>query len=198
MFLETNAKFSLVAALRYRFQRCGWFSEQDACMFAPIAVNFLKDISASVPPCVVFCVINTFFNGWATSARFQSHDKNCLLCSECQGNDSLEHYACCLFAWKTFSRKFRTSVFPCGMSRFLGLTTEDIDTKVLHACHMFAVKRAVDMRRREGTVSGPEQVNALIWQGYKTASMYHKGLAKKFIQMWTNSYFSDHRLLGDL
>jgi len=70
------------------------------------------------------------------------------------------------------------------MSRFLGLNAEDIDSKVLHACHMFAVKRAVDMRRREGTASTPAQVNALIWQGYKTASMYHKGLAKKLVEMW--------------
>jgi len=184
MFLETNAKFSFVGALRYRFQRCGWFGEEDACMFAPIAVQFLKDISAYVPLFAIFCVINTFFNGWATSARFQSLEKGCLLCSECRGIDSLDHYACCLFAWKTFSSKFRINVSPCSMSRFLGLNAEDIDTKVLHACHMFAVKRAVDMRRREGTASTPAQVNALIWQGYKTASMYHKGLAKKLVEMW--------------
>ena len=182
--LQKNLSFSLEESLRYRFVRCEWFDAGVADYLAPKAACFLRDVATHVPPCVLFAVICTYFNGWCTSDRFQELEEVCLLCNDCDGFDSIEHYACCIFAWKVYGSKFRKPIFPRSLVRFLGLSTDEIDDKVLYACHMYAVKFAVDFRRRAGTTSGPHQVGSLVWQGFKTASLHHKGLAKRFTEMW--------------
>ena len=183
---QLNAPFSLREALRYRFLKREWFEEDDIEYYVERCCLFLNDIHKSVPPCVFFSVIVTFFNGWTTSARFQSIDKVCLLCSHCDGEDSLEHYSCCRFQWRSFSSICWHASLPCKLSRFLGLETDCINVKVWHACHMYAVKGAVDHRRRGNIVSGPEHVNALVRQGYRRACIHHKSLAKEFANIWAS------------
>ena len=119
-------------------------------------------------------------------ARFQSIDKVCLLCSHCDGADSLEHYSCCRFQWRSFSSICWHASLPCKLSRFLGLETDCINVKVWHACHMYAVKGAVDHRRRGNIVSGPEHVDALVRQGCGRACIHHKSLAKEFANIWAS------------
>ena len=89
--------FSLVQALAKRFKLREWFDDNEILLYASKAAEFIADIKGHVPPCVIFAVLRTYFNGWATSARFQTIDKVCLLCFECDGVDSLEHYAECAF-----------------------------------------------------------------------------------------------------
>ena len=152
--------------------------------YAEKAVNFVETVSKHVPPCVLFSVICTFFNGWNTSARFQVLDKVCLICSECQGFDSIEHYACCSYQWPVFGKKFRTSVFPMSLPRFLGVLAEEVDDMVFHACHMYAVQSAVRSRWKDQIITGPDAVEALIWQGHRTALALHSGLRRRYRNLW--------------
>ena len=55
----------------YRFKLRAWFDDHELNDLALRAVSFCEDIVSHVPPCVLFAVINTLFNGWTTDARFQ-------------------------------------------------------------------------------------------------------------------------------
>ena len=138
-----------------------------------------------VPPCVLFAMYNTFFNGWATSHRFQVDDKVCWLCIDCNGHDSLEHYATCIVQWRVFASKFKKSVFPCSIFRFLGLFASNTHDMVLHACHMYAVRNAVHVGHAHQCISDEDSVSKLIWQGHRTASLQHSGLRKRYNSIWT-------------
>ena len=115
---------------------------------------------------------------WATSARFQETGKPCLLCSECDGLDSSEHYAKCLFQWRAFASQFPASVYQNSLPRFLGLLAESENDKVFHACHIYAVMSAFDSRKHAGIITDFDSVSKLIWQGHRTAQCNHKGLEK--------------------
>ena len=184
--LNVRMPFCLESSLRYRFHLCEWFNEDDSQYFAGIAYQFLDDIQNRVPPSVLFVVLRTFFNGWATSARFQQVVKVCLLCTDCEGFDAIEHYACCTFQWRAFAAIFRKPVFPCSLARFLGLNAVHIEDKIFHACHMYAVYSAVNLRRREAHVSGHDQVKQLLMNGHRTACLWHKGLVNLYRGVWND------------
>ena len=110
--LSRNAPFCLESALQYRFRKCGWFAEDDSGHFARTTCVFLENIRSRVPPCVMLVVLQTFFNGWATSARFQKLHEVCLLCSRCDEVGAIEHHACCTFLWKAFGKLIFLAVCP--------------------------------------------------------------------------------------
>ena len=153
-------------------------------MYAAYGAKLIEDIAGKVPPCVHFAVLLTFFNGWCTSARFQEEDRVCWLCFECDGPDRLEHYAACPHQWRTFAKKFRKSVFPMSLPRFLGLYAATVEMKVIHATHMYAVLSAVNSRRAKQIISGPDEAEALVWQGHRTAQVYSKPLQKVYANSW--------------
>ena len=180
--------FSLIQALSKKFTR--WFSEQDAQMFAGRANHLVQAVYSQVPPCVLYCLINTWFNGWCTSRRFQVSGK-CLLDAQCAGEDSLEHYAICSYHWKVFSKRLRRSCHPYSISRFFGLDADTIDDMVLHVCHIYAVRRGVDIQHRgtNGAAAGDDQVEALVWNGHRTAALFHCGLAKRYRRLGIESKY---------
>jgi hypothetical protein len=175
--------FDLIRALSKKFTR--WFSEQDAQMFAARANHLVQAVHSQVPPCVLYCLINTWFNGWCTNRRFQGSGK-CLLSAQCDGEDSLEHYAVCSFHWKVFSKRLRRSCHPYSICRFFGLEADTSDDMVFHVCHIYAVRRGVDIRHRVtgGAAGSDDQVEALVWNGHRTAALYHPGLAKRYSKIW--------------
>ena len=67
-----------------------------------------------------------------------------MLCFECNGKDSLEHYGTCVHQWRAFSRKFRKSIFPLDLNRFLGLHAESVDDEIRCTCNMYAVRNATN------------------------------------------------------
>ena len=178
------APFSLVEALLKRFKLRGWFDECDLLLFASRAASLIEDIHKLVPPCVLFAVMKTYFNGWATSARFQQIEKVCRLCLDCDGVDSLEHYAACTFQWSVFASKLQRSVFPNSLARFFGLLAYNTNDRVLHAVHMYAVYSAYNSRKKSGIITGPDAMSAIIWQGHRTAQLHHKGLEKRYKDLW--------------
>ena len=97
-FIEFDMKDTFI----YRFNLRAWFDNVEVHDLAFRAVSFYEDIRSHVPPCVLFAVINTMFNGWTTDARFQNTGSRCVLCRECIGEDSLDHYASCISTWRIF------------------------------------------------------------------------------------------------
>ena len=110
----------------------------------------------------------------------------CLLSHECDGVDSLEHYAECVFHWRVFGDKVRKPSYPRCLTRFLGLLTESIDDRIFHAVHMYAVMSAYNSRKHSHMISDENAIEALIWEGHRTAQLYHKGLAKRYQDIWTH------------
>ena len=175
--------FDPIKALSKKFS--SWTSEQEAQMFAARAKHLINAVHAHVPPCVLYCLINTWWNGWCTNRRFQGNGR-CRLSESCEGDDSLEHYAECASHWEVFAKKLRKPIGQSSIFRFFGLDVTGIDDMIFHVCHIYAVKRAVDIRRRtrEDLRGGAEELEALIWHGHRTAALYHGGLAKRYSQIW--------------
>ena len=107
-------------------------------------------------------------------------EKNNHQCFDCDGVDSIEHYASCPFQWKVLAHKFRMSMFPCSLPRFIGGYAVELDEKVFHAVHMYAVMSAFNSRKHAGIASGTGAIEALIWNGHSTAQLYHRGLEKRY------------------
>ena len=57
------------------------------------ALEVLPALASSIPARVRAAVIRSWWNGWATSRRFQNRAGLCIF--GCQHEDSLEHYAHC-------------------------------------------------------------------------------------------------------
>ena len=136
------------------------------------------------PPCVVFCLIATWCNAWCTGRRFQDRSGKCHLCSWCDGEDSLEHYVTCNYHWEVFTNKLRKYSVERSLEAFLVLGCCSTDDKVFHACHVYAVKRAVDIRRKGGVLSSCQQAYNLVWQGHQNAALYHSALNKRYMHIW--------------
>ena len=77
-----------------------WFSGDGLDQVADQAIKVLNKIHRIAPPCVLFCLMATWCNAWCTARRFQSQESICHLCRECNGDDSLEHYAICEAQWE--------------------------------------------------------------------------------------------------
>ena len=120
-YVNSNAPFVLNQALRARFELRKWFEGCDRGLYSDKASEYIKMISKHVPPCVLHSVLLALFNGWPTAQRFQERHSKCLICDECDENDSIEHYARCSFQWKIFAQRFRVSLFPKSMDRLFGL-----------------------------------------------------------------------------
>lgn len=176
--LPRTHPFDLHEGLSCKLSR--WFPSEEASLRAARACHVVNSIHKHVPPCVLFCLLNTWCNGWCTNRRFQIRSGRCSLCLGCTGDDSLEHYAVCPFQWDVFARKLRQPMFPLSFSRFLVLEAASVEEMVFHACHVYAVRRAVNSRHRESANMGEEYVRDLLWNGHKTAAIQHMGLSRRY------------------
>ena len=84
-----------------------------------------------------------------------------------------------LFQWSVFASQFKKQVCPLRLSRFLGLDSSDQDEQVFLACHMYAVKKAVESNRHLEQHQIYDDLASIIWQGHKTVSLNHPGLLKR-------------------
>ena len=87
---------------------------------------------------------------------------------------------------RQIGKSLRKPIGQSSIFRFFGLDVTGIDDMIFHVCHIYAVKRAVDIRRRtrEDLRGGAEELETLIWHGHRTAALYHGGLAKRYSQIW--------------
>ena len=123
------------------------------------------------------------FNGWPTAARFQSQ-RPCLICSSCEGSDSIEHYAVCRFQWIAFHKKLTRPLLPQSLARFLGLEGGSLDDMVFMACHIYAVRSTTNYCRSTGITYGPDAVQNVLWQYHRTATCQHFGLRRRYRRIW--------------
>ena len=182
--LPKDLKFDLSSTLARRFALRKWFDECDNVRHANKIVAILQELSNKVPPCVLFSAINTFFNGWTTTARFQCNSQVCMLCLECDGNDSIEHYGTCPYMWRAFAQKFGVSCFPMCLERFFGLYAKSIEERMIYFCNMYAVRSATNLRRKKQVITSQEVLPKLLWEGHKTAALVHKEVRKLHKSMW--------------
>ena len=156
-----------------------WFSTDMVPIMVGRAVKLIACVHQHVPPCVLFCLLCTWSNAWCTTRRFQESEAHCLLHSECDGEDSVEHYAVCKYQWNVFAAKLHRPNRPKSVCRSFALEEESADDMVFQVCLMYAVKRAVGTLRRERSTATHVYFK-LIWQGHRTAALYHEGLAKRY------------------
>ena len=170
--------FNMISTFTHRFKLRAWFDDHAMNDLTLRAISSFEDIVSHVPPCVLFAVINTMFNGWTTDTRFQKSESKCVLCRDCLGEDSLDHYASCNTVWSIFSCIFREPLWPCTIDRFLGLRSDSLKLKIQHACFMYAIRYSTNHFRRSGTSSPSlEESKKVTKSGIKTACLHHSGLA---------------------
>ena len=156
------------------------------------SISFFRwDLSTCASVCHL-CRFACFFNAWPTDRRFHGDGKKCLICRDCSGCDSIEHYCTCQFAWRMFSECFRESVFPMTMSRTFGLNSRSIDMKIFHAVNLYAIYSATNFTRYEcSNACSESDVKQLLWDGHRKAMLYHNGLRKRYaMRFQANSGFS--------
>ena len=136
----------------------------------------LERLWGEVLPCVSYAVLNTWLNGWGTSARFQIQGGCCWLHADCHGSDAIEHYAVCDCHWDALTATACISP-PWMLASFL-LLTEDSEARLrVRACHVFAVRNTVNVRKAEGRRKDRQTVLRLIGAGHKTARLAGRSLA---------------------
>ena len=153
-------------------------------MFANRAVQITDFLRNKVPPCVIFTLVAAWSNGWATRRRFQNKHRPCCIHSECNRDDSIEHYGVCAEPWIAF-RSITGFHLRQKFETFIVVGSDDSQSWIFLACHLYAVKRAADFCRRTSCpCSKSSQVCNLIRGGYKVAASHCKGLACRYDALW--------------
>ena len=70
--LKHRVPFNLAQTIEYRFGLRQWGSDSMRSVYASRAATFLKEIHNHVPPCVMYAVINLWFNGSLLLRVFRS------------------------------------------------------------------------------------------------------------------------------
>ena len=79
-----------------------------------------------------------------------------------------------------FEKKFQRKTLVRASATFFALDAEDLGTLIFRACHVYATKRAIDIQRATGKVIDAYAAERLLWEGHRTAQMFHKGLATRY------------------
>ena len=159
----TNSLFPVTSLELFckRFSRWNYLLDGGAEKAAMRALQLLKDINRKVPPAVLAAWMHTALNGWCTARRFQSQGK-CRLSQTCHGEDSLEHYSKCRFAWVCAQNRLRLSGAPRSFSRFLGLQGKSIEETTLLVVQQAAVYHAVNHVRTRNVRGSEGEAACLI------------------------------------
>jgi len=124
-------------------------------------------------------------NGWCSGRRYQDRSGSCDLCVDCSGEDSLEHHAVCTYQWGFFTRTLRQPVGRLTLARFMALEDGHVENMVMQACQVYAVKRAIDIRHKQGTIRGALWTPRLLLEGHRTAALHHASLAQRYARLWS-------------
>ena len=100
LFFKQKRGYKAEACLEYKISKL--MDNLEWQFDGEVLLATIHRISKIVPPCVVFCVVSAWCNGWATAARFQVKNSKCQAHVECEGKDDVRHYAKCPYLWNTF------------------------------------------------------------------------------------------------
>jgi hypothetical protein len=70
------------------------------------------------------------------------------------------------------------------LENFLVVGSDESQSWVFLACHLYAVKRAADHGRACSPCSSSMEVRSLICGGYKVAAFHSRGLASRYVALW--------------
>ena len=68
--------------------------------------------------------------------------------------------------------------------RFLGLDPKYLSEVEMQACHLYTVKRAMDIRRHRGTRIEEDWLIRLLWEGHKTVSTHSAAMRRRYARLW--------------
>ena len=139
--------------------------------------NFTK-IKSFMPACVIFAVLNTWLNGWATAKRMQKRSI-CLLCNDCSSIDAIEHYAFCP-AVSTAVRRITRLTLQMDLHHFLLMHKESVECLCLRAAVCYAVRKACISRRNDCRVFPLEANIRVIVNAHKAALMSSRKYMKVY------------------
>ena len=129
---------------------------------------------------MIFTLVPAWSNGWATGRRFQSKHTRCRIHAECDGEDSIEHYGVCVEPWIAF-RSITGIHLQQNFETFIVVGSDDHQSWIFLACHLYAVKRAADFGRRTlCPCSSALEVRNLIRGGNKVAASHCNSLARRY------------------
>ena len=141
-------------------------------------------LAGKVPPSVLAAVWRSWCNGWCTTRRFQEECRECLLDSECNGTDCLEHYACCPATRRYLSRRIPLSLDPATITSFLILDEVDDNAMLFRAVHIYAVYGVVNHVRAGQLPKGSFDLDMLLWEKWRTALAKQRSVVHLLNESW--------------
>ena len=180
------AKLHIESVLRPRADR--WIREGLITIPAGTAVRrarrILDILSRSCPACVVWAVIKTWFNGWTTGRRFQQHDAKCLLCSQCGGQDSIEHYLKCRVVTQFAARKLRLNRVDGQSFMLFDLGSSDETALALRAVLLYATFMTTNNIRAHARKPDSKFAIESMWLSVRPAALQSRALRRILASMW--------------
>ena len=147
------------------------------------AVDAICKLKKRAPPCFLFNLVAAWCNGWATADRFQSYAR-CCLHAQCQREDSLLHYLACSFHLPLLGHRTRLSYERYASTDLLCLGSQDENTLVLLAIHLYAINRAATYGRYNGACTDNTQLENLLWGFHKVAAAQSRSVRKLYRSIW--------------
>ena len=169
--------------LATKFSR--WFPGHEATSMAKKAIKLSENLRAQVPPCVLHALLVSWLNAWCTDRRFQKEPRACVLSEQCKGRDCIAHYAVCEHMWNAAHKKLKVSMSRCSISRFFALEPLINDDCAILAANVYAVLSLTNRLRASNMRCSADSLHTELWEAHRTLSIQHKGLRKRYINIWT-------------
>ena len=151
------------------------------------AERTLARIRNTCPPCVVWAVVRTWFNGWCTHRRFQDRRRNsCLLSCDCGGEDSIEHYLRCAVVRQVAVQKLRLEhiLQDPGYLLLLDGGYDDDSSIALAASLLYGVYSATNQLRHHACHVSGEVGAQTLWCAIRKAGLQSRRLAGILKEIW--------------
>ena len=142
-------------------------------------------LRTQVPPCVMHALFVSWLNAWCTDRRFQKSPRACVLSEDCGGQDCMEHYAVCEHMWNAAHRKLKVSRSQVSLARFFALAPLPSDDCAILAANVYAVLSLTNKLRASNQRCSAKSLHLELWESHRTVSVHHKGMRKRYINIWT-------------
>ena len=164
---SSMCSFSPSAFFTHRWSR--WFAADELRSAIQGASRVRTALNGKVPACVLHALLISWFNGWCTSRRLQEDVGPCRLCRDCHGNDELEHYLRCPYAWAASPRFALLGPIPRSMSSALLLSDVNHESYAHRATMIFAIYGAFNLARAKGSRLSSAELRLVLLERFRTA-----------------------------
>ena len=151
------------------------------------ASRTLSRIRSLCPPCVLWAVVRTWFNGWCTLRRFQARQRHsCFLSSTCSGEDSIEHYLRCPIVHAVAAKKLRLLHLrrrPGDMLLLDGGYYDDSQL-ALTAVLLYAAYTSTNQLRHKDQRISEAEGEKVVWCAVRKAGLQSRRLSGIINRIW--------------